>query len=66
MAVYSHPKSDICLFDVRENAIIRSFAKNCNKLCSNDTGDTIAIEESRSICVLDWFECFGFLGFYEY
>lgn len=63
MAVYSHPKSDICLFDVRENAIIRSFAKNCNKLCSNDIGDTIAIEESRSICVLDWFECFGFLGF---
>ncbi|XP_055836339.1 BTB/POZ domain-containing protein At4g30940-like [Solanum dulcamara] len=61
MAVYSHPKNDICLFDIRQRNMVWTLDRDRKKQYLADIEDAIAIEESSSICVVDWNECLSFM-----
>ncbi|XP_060211572.1 BTB/POZ domain-containing protein At4g30940-like [Lycium barbarum] len=60
MVLYFGLMNDIRLFDFRENAMVWSLAMNCKENLDNMT-DAIVIEESSSICVVDWYESLGFM-----
>ncbi|XP_059277377.1 BTB/POZ domain-containing protein At4g30940-like [Lycium ferocissimum] len=61
MALYLYPKNDIVLFDFRENNIVWSLANNRNKGYFCAIIDAITIEESSSICAVDWYVGLGFM-----
>ncbi|XP_004252085.1 BTB/POZ domain-containing protein At4g30940-like [Solanum lycopersicum] len=61
-----HPRSNIILYDVRNDKMVWSkpgvYASSCYDIAREELfRDVIAIEESCSICLADWNECLGFM-----
>ncbi|KAH0710214.1 hypothetical protein KY284_011641 [Solanum tuberosum] len=61
-----HPRNDISLYDVRNDKVVWSwsgvYASSCYGIAREKIfRDVVAIEESSSICIVDWNECFGFM-----
>ncbi|KAH0735864.1 hypothetical protein KY285_011571 [Solanum tuberosum] len=61
-----HPRNDIRLYDVRNDKVVWSwsgvYASSCYGIAHEKIfRDVVAIEESSSICIVDWNECLGFM-----
>ncbi|WMV60221.1 hypothetical protein MTR67_053606 [Solanum verrucosum] len=61
-----HPRNDISLYDVRNDKVVWSWSgvyarSSYDIACEKIFRDVVEIEESSSICIVDWNECLGFM-----